>query len=151
MQSHQAVQHGANCHISVTSLKSPKPRTLKTRSGYFAVQRIVRDEPLSVWPIDSVQTMNKTYITAALSWGATPTEVVDIRNSNGTRLATFPPDFLDGSALNWHYILHVVTLLLEHAATDACFVDSDGLPVSLDSLPRAGAFTFKQRGMCHSC
>lgn len=95
--------------------------------------------------------MNKTYITAALSWGATPTEVLDIRNPNGTRLATFPPDFLTGSALDWQYILHVVTLLLEHAATDAYFVDSDGLLVDLDSLPRAGAFTFKQRGTFHSC
>ena len=38
--------------------------------------------------------MNKTYITAALSWIASPTEVVDIRDTNGTRLATFPPDFL---------------------------------------------------------
>jgi hypothetical protein len=91
--------------------------------------------------------MNKTYITAALSWGATPTEVVDIRNTNGTRLATFPPDFLAGSRLNWQYILHVVRLLLEATSTDVYFVDSDDLPVSLDSLPRAGAFTFKQRGM----
>jgi hypothetical protein len=91
--------------------------------------------------------MNKTYITAALSWGATPTEVVDIRNTNGTRLATFPPDFLAESALNWQYILHVVRLLLEAIPTDIYFVDSDGLPVSLDSLPRAGAFTLKQQGM----
>ena len=91
--------------------------------------------------------MNKTYITAALSWGATPTEVVDIRNTNGTRLATIPPDFLAGSALTWQYILHVVRLLLEATSTDVYFVDSDDLPVSLDSRPRAGAFTFKQRGM----
>ena len=77
--------------------------------------------------------MNKSYITAALSWDAAPTEVVDIRDPSGTRLATFPPEFLVGSALSWQYILHVVRLLLEQASTDVRLVDSDGLPVSLES------------------
>jgi len=91
--------------------------------------------------------MNKSYITAALSWGATPAEVLDIRNPNGTPLATFPPEFLVRGALSWQYILHVIRLLLEQASTDVGLVDGDGLPVSLDSLPRAGAFTFMQPGM----
>jgi len=91
--------------------------------------------------------MDKSYIAAAVAWGATPTEVVDIRDPNGTRLATFPPEFLVGSALSWQYILHVVRLLLQQASTDVRFVDSDGLPVSLDSPPQAGAFTFMQPGV----
>ena len=95
-----------------------------------------------------VMAPNKSYITSALSWGATPREIVEIRTAAGTRLAVFPPEFLIGSPTDsWQYILHVLDLLLEDAAVNPHFMDDDSNSVSMDTAVRSGTFLYIHRCM----
>jgi hypothetical protein len=92
----------------------------------------------------------KTYPLAVDLWEDTSSIIV--RLTNGTRIATFPLEFVRrGGDNTWEYILNVVTQLVDVVSDlPKVLMDEEGQVVSLDDAPWAGTFRFEQVGQLMS-
>ena len=93
--------------------------------------------------------LNRSYVTAVLSWGIPPTQSIDIRAAEGVKLASFPLEFVARGGNNtWQYILDTVGMLVEEGDSPlpSVILDSRGMEVRLDEVPVRGTFTFHQAG-----
>jgi hypothetical protein len=90
----------------------------------------------------------KSYPLALDLWD--DTSAIIIRSISGTRIATFPLEFVQrGGDNTWGFVLQVVQELVESdTGSLGVLKDTDGMSLDPSEAPWAGTFRFENIGQC---
>lgn len=94
----------------------------------------------------TVSLVMKTYPLALDLWDAGSSVV--IRSTNGTRIASFPLDFISrGGDNTWSYVLYVIDqLIISESGRGRIIKDEHGRVLDPNESPSAGEFVFSLEG-----